>query len=124
MGEEHALVRHGDDVVVEGAGRDRFLRLLDENGPLGIEPVQPGDRLRRFDMLAGREGAAAHAIDEQLDSRLAVRRRQPHVVRRALVAERWRNRGLGTIIAPLAVNDWIGSDAAQGLQAVRDQDPV
>ena len=43
-------------------------------------------------MLARREGAAGNAIDEDLDSRLAVRRRQPHVVGRALVAERRRHR--------------------------------
>ena len=59
---------------------------------LGIEPVQPRDGLRRLDMLARREGAAGHAIDEHFDARLAVRRGQPHVIGRAFVAERGRDR--------------------------------
>ena len=92
MREQHALVGDRDDVVVERAGGDRFLRLLGEDRPLGIEPVQPRDRLRRLDMLARREGAARHAIDEDLDAGLAMRRRQPHVIGRALVAERRRDR--------------------------------
>ena len=72
MREQHALVGDRNDVVVERAGGDRLFRLLDEDRPLGIEPVQPGDRLRRLEVLARREGAARHAIDEDLDPRLAV----------------------------------------------------
>ena len=59
MREQHALVGDRDDVIVERAGGDRRFGLLDEQGALGIEPVQPGDRLRRLEMLARREGAAA-----------------------------------------------------------------
>jgi hypothetical protein len=43
VGEEHAFVGHRNYIVVEGARGDRFLRLLREDRPLGIEPVQPGD---------------------------------------------------------------------------------
>ena len=58
MREQHALVGDRDDVVVEGAGGDRLLGLLDEDRSLGVEPVAPGDRLRRFDVLARGKGAA------------------------------------------------------------------
>ncbi len=91
MGEEDILVRDGDHVIVERAGGDRFLGLLDEQGPLGIEAVEAGDGLGGLQMLPRRKGAARHAIDEQFQSGLAVARRQPHVISRAFVAERGRD---------------------------------
>ena len=48
--------------------------------------------LRRLDMLARGESAAGHAVNEHLDAGLAVRGGQPHVIGRALVAERGRHR--------------------------------
>ena len=45
-------------------------------------------------MLARREGAAGYAIDEQFDPDLAMRAGQPHVIGRALVAERGRDRAV------------------------------
>ena len=41
---------------------------------VGIETVQPCDRLRRLDMLSGRKCAAGHAINEDFDARLAMAR--------------------------------------------------
>ena len=90
--EQHALVGDGDHIIVECAGGDRIFRLLGENGALGIEPVQPRNRFRRLDMLPRRKGAAGHAVDEDLDARLAMRWGQPHVIGRALVAECRRDR--------------------------------
>jgi hypothetical protein len=87
VGEEHILVRHRDDVVVERPGRDRFFRLADEQGAVGIELVEAGDCAARLDMLPSREGAAALAVDEHLHSRRIVRADEAHVVRSALVSE-------------------------------------
>ena len=73
MREQHPLVGDRDDVVVERARRDRLLGLRGEDRAPGIEAVAPRDRFRRFDMLAGRKGAARDPVDEDLNSRLSVR---------------------------------------------------
>ena len=92
MREQDRSVGHRNHVVVERARCDRFLGLLGEQRPLRIETVQTRDRPGRFEMLSGGEGAAGDAVDEDFDTRLAMRGRQAHVVRRALVPERRRHR--------------------------------
>ena len=92
MGEKDAFVGDCYDVVVERTRGDRFLGLRHEDRPLGIQAVQACDGFGGLDMLAGREGAPAHAIDEQLDPRFCMRRRKPHVICGALVAECRRDR--------------------------------
>ena len=91
MREQDILVGDGDDVVVERTCRDRRFRLLDEQSPVRIEPVQSRNRLRRLQMLAGGKGAARHSVDEQLKPRLAMLRGEPHMVGCALIAERRRD---------------------------------
>ena len=92
--EQDALVRDRDHVIVEGPGRDRRLGLLGEQSPRGVKPVQPRNRLRRLDMLPRRESAADHAVNEDLQPRHAVPGGKPHVVGRAFIAERRRNRSV------------------------------
>ena len=88
MGEQHPLIGHRDHVIVKCARRNCFFGLLDEQGPRRVEPVAPRHGLRCLNMLAGREGAAGSAVNEQLDPRLAISCGQPHVIGRAFVAER------------------------------------
>ena len=66
--EQHPLVGDRDDIVVERAGSDRVFGLLREDRPLRIEAMEPGDGPGGLDMLPGRERAARHAIDENLDA--------------------------------------------------------
>src|SRR4029079_470283 len=91
--------------IVERARGDRFLGLLDEDRAFGIEGVEPRDGLRRLNMLAGREGAAGHAVDENFDTALAVGGAHPHVVRSALVAECWRHRRMDLEMIAVAEGD-------------------
>jgi uncharacterized protein (DUF736 family) len=51
--EEHVLVAHRDDVVVEHPDRSRPV-LLDEDRALIPQAMQAGDGLARFQGLAGR----------------------------------------------------------------------
>jgi len=93
--EEHVLVAHRDDVVVEHSLIDHVRVLLNEDRTLIPQAMQAGDGLARFQGLAGRiafggglgdvEGAAA--IDEQLDPRFAIGAAQPGVVGGAFVTE-------------------------------------
>ncbi len=92
MGEQDRPVGHCNHVIVEGAGGNRFLALRREDRPGRVESMEPSDRPRRLDMLPRRKWPARHAIDEYLHARLAMRRRQPHMIGRALVAERGRDR--------------------------------
>ena len=72
---------------MEGAGGDRRLGLLDEQGPRRIETIEPGDGARRLFMLARGEFSPAHAVDEDLDARRVVAGAEAHMIGRALVAE-------------------------------------
>jgi len=92
MREQHPAIGDCYHVVVEGAGGDRLLGLLDEQGAGRIELVVARHRLARLDMLAGGEGAAGDAIDEYLHPWRAMLRGEPHMVRRAFVPERGRDR--------------------------------
>ncbi len=102
MSEQYSLVGDRDHVIVEGARGDRFVRLGDEQGALGVEVVAAGDRLARLDMLAGREGPAGDAVDEDLDPGLTMRSAKPHVVGCALVAEGGRD---GTVNGEVLVRE-------------------
>ena len=92
MGEQHTLVRHRDHVVVECACLDRLGVLFDEHRAFRIEPVHPRDCAAGLLVLACGEFAAWPAIDEHLDSCLAVAFAKSHVVGRALVPESGRHR--------------------------------
>ncbi len=70
MREQHLFVRNRDHIVVKRARGNRFGVLFDEDGPLGIEPVQAGDRAAGLFVLASGECAAGAAIDEHFDTRL------------------------------------------------------
>ena len=94
VGEQHALVGDGDDVVVKGAGSNRRVRLAGEDRAGRVEPVDAGNRLARLAVLAGGVGAARLAIDEDFHARRIVAGAQPHVVGRALVAEGGGDRGV------------------------------
>ena len=94
MREQDAPVGDRDHIIVKRPRGDRFLALRGEEGARRIEPMKPRHRLRRFDMLAGREWASGHAIDEHFDPRRAMPARQPHVVGRALVAISGGHRGM------------------------------
>jgi hypothetical protein len=50
--------------------------------------VAARDGLAGLDMLAGGEGAAADAVNEDFDARSVMGRTQPHMIGRAFVAER------------------------------------
>src|SRR3546814_19628947 len=91
----HTLALHvALPFFVKGAALDRRVRLAQEQGARGVEPVAPRDRLRRVEMLARRKAPAADAIDDDLDPRRVVPVAQPHMVRRPLVAA---GRGNGTV---------------------------
>jgi hypothetical protein len=105
VGEEHGLVGDGDDIVVEGAGGDRLLRLGDEQDVVGAQPVEPGDGSAGLTVLAGGEGAAGNAVDEDLDARRVVRRGQPHVVGGTLVAERGGDGGVDREVTVVGEGD-------------------
>jgi hypothetical protein len=92
VGEQDTAVGDRHHIIVKRARRDRLFRLGGEQGAPGIEAVQPGDRAARLDMLAGGKGAAADAVDEDLDAGRAVARRKAHMVGGALVPERRRHR--------------------------------
>ena len=87
MREQDVLVSNGYDVVVERARRDRLLCLRDQQYPVWIETMIARDGGAGLDMLPCRKGAAASPEDEHFDARLAMRTSEPHVVRRAFVAE-------------------------------------
>ncbi len=61
--------------------------------------MAPRDRLARLDMLARGEGAARLAIDKYLDARAGMAIAQPHVVRRAFIAERGGDGGMHRKVA-------------------------
>src|SRR5882757_3238030 len=87
VSKQHMLVGDGDHIVVERARSDGLIGLADEEGAF-TESVAAGDRVARFDMLAGREGTARLAIHEYLDAAYAMIVAKPHVIGGALIAER------------------------------------
>ena len=87
MREEHPFIGDGDHVIVEGAGGDRFFRLLDEEAAGRVQAMQPRHRLARFDMLARGEGPARLAVDEDFNAGQVVPFAQAHMIGRAFIAK-------------------------------------
>ena len=56
--------------------------------------MDPRDCLGCLDVLARGEWTACHAVHKNLDARSLMRRRKPHVVGSALIAERGRDRAM------------------------------
>ncbi len=69
VGEQHPLVRHRDDIIVEGARGDGFGVLFDEYASVRVEPVHARHRAAGLFVLARGEAPSLASIDEHFDAR-------------------------------------------------------
>ncbi len=72
MGEEHAFIRHRDDIIVKCARGNRFGSLLHEQHAVRVKAVFSRDKAAGLFVLARGEGAATAPVDEHFQPRLAM----------------------------------------------------